>query len=79
MVRAICGLVACCLLGLPLVGTPAEAGARAHHRISLHRPVTSELSATLTGRATGRQHVVLQKRRHGHSFKLRSGPRLTTG
>ena len=63
--RRIIGAIVACLLGGLLVGTPAEAGHGGGHAVVLNRPVTADGSARLTGRAPGRDTVVLQKRRHG--------------
>ena len=64
--RRIHAAAVACLLGGLLVGAPAEAG-HGHHRshhatVDLDRPVTSDDSAQLSGRAPGRSRVVLQRR-----------------
>ena len=67
--RKLVGVTVACLLGGLLVGAPAVAGhgdGRGDRpAVFLNRPVTADKSARLTGRAPGRDSVVLQKRRRG--------------
>ena len=63
--RKLIGAIAACVLGGLLVATPAEASRDGDPAVVLNRPVTVDVSARLTGRAPGRDAVVLQKRTRG--------------
>jgi hypothetical protein len=64
--RKLIGTTMLCLLAGLLVITPADAGAGPRGpAVSLNRPVSTDDSAKLSGRAPGRKRVVLQTRVNG--------------
>ena len=71
MIAKLIGVVTCCLLAAALVATPADATSRGKALV-LNRPVTADESASLTGRAGDRRHVVLQRRSHGRWIDVRT-------
>jgi beta-glucanase (GH16 family) len=75
--RTLIGAALACLLGGTMVGTapmPAQAGRPPHqtNAVSLERPVTGAVSASLSGRAVGHHRVVLQRLARGRWHDVRS-------